>query len=101
MTPKLLEVRDAATFIPVLAVSISSADGYLAQRAGFGNRCIQLIHITSGRSAYDPYEWTNRTMRHAHEFIESNWDEVNNEDVIDVQFILGETPSPKRSERFE
>jgi hypothetical protein len=38
MISKLLEVRDAGTFIPVLATSISKEDGYLARRAGFGSR---------------------------------------------------------------
>ena len=99
MTPKLLEIRDKATFIPVLAISIDEFDGYLARRAGFGSRCIQLVHFSSGRTAYDPYDWGNRTMLTAHVYIERQWSNLRDGDVVDVEFLLGETTSPKLSER--
>lgn len=98
MEIKLFEVRDSATFIPVIGITISGADGYLARRAGFGSRCIYLIHMTSNHCTYDPYDWGNRTMRVAHEHIEAEWDTLQSGDVIDVQYILGETTSPKESE---
>ena len=100
METKLFEIRDRGTFIPVLAVSISDEDGFLAKRAGFGSRCIQVVHFAHGKTSYDPYGWDNRTMKNAHAFIEKNWDDLKNEEVIDVEFILGETKEPKKSERF-
>ena len=36
MKTKIFEVRDIATFIPVLAIEISGEDGWLACRAGYG-----------------------------------------------------------------
>jgi hypothetical protein len=49
--------------------------------------------------AYDPYDWAERTKRVAHVYIEQHWHELADGDVIDVQFLLGETPSKKISER--
>jgi selenophosphate synthetase-related protein len=98
MESKLLEIRDAGTFIPVLAVSIAREDGYLARRAGFGSRCIYLVHLEGHHCAYNPYDWTNRTMCQAHQYIERNWDVLESGDVIDVEFILGETTTRKESE---
>jgi hypothetical protein len=98
MKVKWIEIRDKATFIPALAVEISSDDGYLARRAGFGSRMIQVIHFASGRTAYSPYDWTNRTMQVAHNFVAEFWDKIESGAVIDVQFILGETRAPKESE---
>lgn len=34
----------------------------------------------------------------AHQFIEDHFDELNDGEVVDVQFILGETKVPKVSE---
>ena len=100
MTTKLLEIRDAATFIPALAIRMSREDGYLARRAGFGDACVYLIHLEGQKCAYDPYDWTNnRTMCAAHQYIENEWESLKDGDVVDVQFILGETTAPKRSEQ--
>jgi hypothetical protein len=100
MTPKLFEIRDKATFIPVLAIDISAKDGYLARRAGFGHRCIQLVDFR-GRTSYDPFDWGGRTFTAAHTYIETHWDDLANGAVVDVEFILGETAQPKVSEEKE
>lgn len=51
---------------------------------------------------YSPYGWLlgSRTFPVAHSFIENNWDELKDGDVIDVEFILGETAEKKVSERI-
>ena len=51
--------------------------------------------------AYDPYNWVRdtRTKRTAHSHIERNWADLRDGDVIDVEFILGETAIKKVSER--
>lgn len=103
MRTKVLEVRDIATFIPVLAVEVSALDGFLARSAGYGHRLILLTRLNGGSLAhYDPYEWLgggSRTMHVAHLFIQDNWDDIQDEEVIDVQFILGETTVKKESEQ--
>ena len=102
MTPKLLEIRDRATAFPVLAIDISGADGFLAQRAGFESRMIYFVWLNRQEAKYDPWNWSSgaRTVKEAHRWISEHWDEIENEDVIDVEFILGETTEKKVSERF-
>jgi hypothetical protein len=111
-----LEIRDSATFIPVMATDTSPWTGshviveelrgrqYLLRRAGYASAgsTIILLNLDDCRASNDPYDWGNsRTMTTAHEYIENNWDELKDGDVIDVEFILGETTVKKVSERFE
>jgi hypothetical protein len=105
---KLFEIRDAGTFIPVMATLLTSdiyEEAYLIGRAGYQNyvdpTSIMVTRLHDCLSANDPYEWTNRTMYTAHQYIESHFHDLKTGDVIDVQFILGETSVPKVSERLE
>lgn len=107
MEIKCLELRDAMTFIPVICIRPTpnnEAQRYLLRRDGYaGNeaeRCIILIDAQCRGVAYDPYDWRgSRTKGQAHLYIEDHWHELKDGDVIDVQFILGETPERKKSER--
>ena len=117
MEIKCLELRDSMTFIPVICirpVPENEAQRYLLRRDGYrgdaGERCIIMIDAQGRGVAYDPYDWPRdpRTKPHAHAYIEEHWSELrdgakqasrNDIDVIDVEFILGETTAPKRSER--
>lgn len=104
---KFLELRDSMTFIPVIAIDcgVSGEDyntDYLLGRAGYGGRAILLTGLSGGKKAEcDPYAWKDRTFQVAHDWIHLHWDTLNSGDVIDVQFILGETKTPKRSVRYE
>ena len=103
---KFLEIRDTATFIPVIAIDCSLTgnpyNDYLLQRAGYGQeRCILLTRLSGhGPAEYDPYSWNDRTYHIAHDFIYENWDVICDAEVIDVEFILGETKMKKVSERY-
>lgn len=112
MKAKMFEVRDAHTYIPVLAVKMEptcEADRHLLARSGYGlmpavqAQYIQLTQVYGGhgRSLCDPYEWGGRTMPTAHKFIIEQFDTLENGAVVDVQFILGEVPAPCRSAREE
>ena len=101
MEAKFLEIRDKATFMPALAVRISGDDGYIPSRAGYGQPMILLHFLEHPKAHYDAYCWGDRTKHTAHRHIEKNWDSIKNEDVIDVEFILGETTEPKKSERYD
>jgi hypothetical protein len=92
---KLLEIRDRATFIPAMAIRVSGADGYLMRRAGFKSPMVYLVALATERCCYDPYNWGNRTMKGAHLFIAEHFDELKDGDVVDVEFILGESTAPK------
>lgn len=103
MLTKILEVRDKATFIPVLALRLLpevEAEEYLCHRAGFGRtKYILLTRLyMPSEMNYDPHAWPNRTMKTAHLYIKENWDWLVSGDVIDVEFILGETKVKKLSE---
>jgi hypothetical protein len=118
MITKLFEIRDRGTFIPVIAVkAVPGRDGsggvieserYLLRRSGFGfdDPCIILCRAEcSGidrNATYDPYSWGQnpRTFFVAHEHILRNFDTLESGEVIDVEFILGETATKKQSERI-
>ena len=109
MEVKCLEVRDKGTFIPIICirpVPMNAEQRYLLRRDGYsGNdseRCIIVIKAQCHGCAYDPYEWVgqSRTMRYAHDYIERHWHELADGEVVDVEFILGECPTKKVSERF-
>ena len=107
MKAKMLEVRDRGTFIPVLAIEMNSAfegDRYLLGRAGFdpNGDLVQLVYLASGKSYYDPYDWTgSRTMQVAHQYIQENFYKLVSGEVICVEYILGERSEPKISERYD
>lgn len=108
MKAKALEIRDRNTFIPALAIEMTAdnaAQHYLLRRAGYGETpLIALTHLRTKADmiTYDCYDWRDaRTMKIAHDWIARNWDTLKDGDIVDVEFILGETAAPKLSERVE
>lgn len=129
MNAKLLELRDKGTFIPLLCVDMNpgrpypeygmmtedklmaSLDAYVARmyllrRCGYpcdGRPNIAITHLRCGgdKCSNDPYHWDGRTYPVAHKFIIEHWRQLKDGDVVDVQFILGETKEPKISERVK
>lgn len=114
MKAKALEIRDRATFIPMLAVDMNPDSDdpvkamlqrYLLRRVGYpcnGQPNIILTKLSGdGKATNDAYEWGGRTYPVAHLWIIEHWDELKDGDVVDVEFILGETSKPKTSERYE
>lgn len=103
MITKRFEVRDRATMIPVIAISLqpsSSAEVQFNEAGGFGTGvgyCI-LIHVEGQQSSYDPYKWNNRTMFNAHQYIKEHFNELPDNSVVDVRVILGEAEEPAESE---
>lgn len=104
---KTFEIRDRSTFIPTLAVQLdpkNEQDRYLLARAGFGRlpteqrQYIFLVHLEKPRAEWDPIAWNDRTMYTAHQHIVEWWADLNSGDVIDVEYLLKESESPKRSE---
>jgi hypothetical protein len=108
MEVKCLEIRDSMTFIPVICirpVAYNDRQRYLLRRDGYradaGERCIIMIDAQCRGVAYDCYDWpgNTRTKKVAHNYIAEHWASLNDGDVIDVEFILGETKEKKLSER--
>lgn len=109
MEIKVLEIRDRATFIPVICirpVAENEAQRYLLRRDGYraddSETCVIMIDAQCRGVSYDPYHWArdSRTKGNAHLYIEQHWSDLRDGDVIDVEFILGETSKKKISERF-
>ena len=119
MIAKALELRDEGTFIPILCVDMNPPardfDGnapssveqrYLLRRCGYPCDRRPNILMTrldgNGKATNDPYGWSDgtRTFPVAHDWIIKNWGGIKDGDVVDVQFILGETNEPKVSERL-
>ncbi|HVJ71618.1 MAG TPA: hypothetical protein VM531_08960 [Sphingomicrobium sp.] len=121
MEIKLFEVRDRMTFIPVIAVKLAyrdAAERYLLRSAGYTEEQIRpnlsgikviggepepyvlLTRLEGGECNYDPYKWTTgaRTLPAAHRYIIDRWDMLATGEVVDVEFIHGEKPTPKQSE---
>ena len=110
MIVKVFEVRDSATFMPVVAIKVTpanEAERYLAARLGYGttpeaqSKYVLMSLLCSGEPMfYDPHHWSfsSRTRAVAHEYIKEHFDELESGAVVDVQFILRETEAPKVSE---
>lgn len=113
MIVKMFEVRDSGTFIPVMATKLtpggSEMNRYLLARAGYGrtpaeqSQYVMLTRVSGGGgvSHSDPWGWSQnpRTMHVAHKYITEHFDDLQEGAVVDVEFILGITTSPKVSER--
>jgi hypothetical protein len=123
MEIKLFEIRDRMTFIPCFGILMAPseakaappcghgaalwsqglAETFLLRRAGFSFDAPLVLfgRLEGGECQYDPYDWRGdtRTMRFAHRYIQANWPKLRSGDVIDIEFILGETKTSKESER--
>lgn len=110
MITKAIEIRDRCTFIAALAIKMVPdclSDRYLLGRAGYDflNPCVMLCRMDANglarQASHDPYEWgaCDRTYQVVHLYIIDHFDELESGAVVDVEFILGETKQPKKSER--
>jgi hypothetical protein len=109
----IIEIRDAGTFIPALAVQLGSSEEqerWLLAMAGYGrtyedqSEYVVLCKINGGspcKCAIDPVEWGQnpRTYYVAHRYVQKHFSELEAGAVVDVQFILGETATPKTTDR--
>lgn len=107
METKLFEVRDRGTFIPVICTCLrpsNEADRYILGRTGFGLEpnvqasYVLYASLEEDKIHYDPVYWDNRTRQCSHDYIRDHWDDLKSGEVIDVEFILGETDEKKESE---
>jgi hypothetical protein len=108
METKILEIRDRGTYLPVMATKMYSdneIEWHYLRDQGYpmDGSLIVVCKLTGCKSHYDKYKWdsTSRTMIIAHGFIEENYDSLKSGDVVDVEYILGETKTKKRPQREE
>ena len=109
MIAKTFEVRDRATFIPILAVRMepgNNDDRYLLGRSGFGQSTLEqgsyvmIWRMSGGIASTESEDFNNgaRTMMAAHRYIKENFDTLSSGSVVDVEFICHEKDSAKLSE---
>jgi hypothetical protein len=110
---KVIEIRDRMTTIGAAAIRMWSADPiqeWYLRRVGHpaDGSSIVLMDLNDQRATNDPYTWgtrghlndaSSRTFGIAHDYIYNHFDEIENGQVIDVEFILHETKQPKTTER--
>lgn len=111
MKIKILEIRDEGTEIAVAAIQMLAENVgqafYVHGRCGHpkDGSSIVVMCLDDMRATNDPYEWASlgkgpRTLPVAHDYIIDHFVELNDGDVVDVQHILGETPTRKISSRL-
>ena|SRR3990167_10958996 len=121
MDVKLFELRDRATCMPVMAVRLRNRtprEFALLRCVGYGPEEIGGPEETPGvlrhgltpyvilctldgmKVQYNAYNWPSspRTLRTAHLHIINHWGTLNSGDVVDIEYILGETQAPKASD---
>lgn len=81
------------------------SDIFLLRRSGYSLMSpvptVIVTRLGDSKSRYCYHDWNDRTMEVAHKYIEKNFSILQSGQVIDVEFILGETKFPKISERLE
>jgi len=107
METKIFELRDSATFIAIVAINMNpdnEKQQFLLRRSGYACDGVPTVLVTridgSGKSYYDPYDWNDRTFTIAHDYIIKQWNRLNDGNVVDVEYILGERKEKKVSEAF-
>ncbi len=110
MIAKTFEIRDAGTFIPILAIKLepgNEADRFLLSRAGYGRtpdsqkEYVILCRINGGGGPAhsDPWEWGGSGMlQTAHRYILVEFDNLESGSVVCCEWIRGERTEPKKSE---
>jgi hypothetical protein len=110
MKVKCLEIRDRSTMLTVMCfkpIPENRAQHFLMRHDGWScsptEHLVVVIDTHKHSAIYDCHEYSggSRTMPEAHKYIEKNWDTLVDGDVVDVEYILGETETKKVSERFD
>lgn len=100
----MIEIRDKATLIPAMVIRVNAMTNmpephnWLIQHSGWGtdNPGIYLFAMHGkGYCHYDAYGWGDRTFHNAHLYVQEHFDDIEDGQVVDVEFILGETEHPK------
>lgn len=103
MRTKVLEIRDHATCMPMVAIKMEAAspiEDKFFWRCGYprDGSAVVLMHLSSQEANSDPYWRGGRTWPAAHNFIIDHFDALKDGDVVDVRVILGEETMPAEPE---
>jgi len=103
MIVKALEIRDEGTTISMLAIKPlpeNEAQRAVLRHAGYGipAHYVILVGAHDWEGGYNPERQRSHTRQVAHHWIKEHFDELEDGDVVDVEFILGKRTTPKVSE---
>lgn len=104
MASKYFEVRDCGTLIPVIATQLDHHNPIVRRagfNAGFGPSSQMHVIVTALASlkTYHAQGYIEgRTMSVAAHHIAAKWNDLTCGQVVDVEFILGESNAPKTSD---
>lgn len=103
---KAFEVRDRATFVPILAIRLPSGNDqeqWLQHKVGYRGFYLGITKLSGVIDfKWFPDEWIDKcTMPIAHRYIREHWDELQGGEVIDCEFLRGKRNAPRVSEREE
>lgn len=96
---KVIEVRDRATLIVMVATKVKNSP--LLRLCGFDRDCDPvIINKLNGsfEAGIDQWTFQNDRTKEAVKHIIENFDSLQDRDVVDIEYILGEVTQPKVSQ---
>lgn len=107
---KLFELRDEGTQIHAMAIKVVAqehltSEDFILRYAGWGfsQVGIYLTTLHEPKTQYNSSKWNDggRTMRATHDYIKKNWGRLKSGDVVDVEYISGDSREPKKASWIE
>jgi len=99
---KLIEIRDRGTTIVAIAMFVKGKtrhENLMLERLGFWETdYILLLNIDDEKVTYDRWKWGRPTWEAAHVYLYENWDKIQPGGLIDLEYIRGESKTPKETE---
>lgn len=70
----------------------------ILERAGYyGCERVLVTDIQSKKSSIDPFYWNNEDIEKAHLYIAEHFQEIQDNQVLDLMYLAGETATPRDS----
>lgn len=103
---KVFELRDRMTTISIMCIKIdmtevTEPDRFIIRRSGWGSdaKMLYMINLSTCQCIFEAGRWNSATYDVAHQYIEEHWYDLKGGEVIDAEYIRGESERPKESER--
>lgn len=93
-------IRDNPSGIVCPADGLTMMEVQPGDKTYDGDPYILLVKLDGVEAQYDSFGWPNqRTLGNAHRELVASWSKYRSGDVLDVEYVLGEAPVSKVSER--
>jgi hypothetical protein len=112
MNSKIFEIRDKGTTIIALVTQLRPScevERALLAHAGYSRTpedqakyfLVTTLNGGETHASYDPFGWKHYpgwTMREAHLYLQSHWDDLDTGAVICTEYLRGERATPKTTD---